>query len=73
MPGRPRRWINVYRRIQAAGKSLQVVGYSGLDEFKAVAPYLKCQGLWFWPIGRFSREEAEEFICWSRRWAAGKA
>ena len=71
--GPAERWIDVYRRIQAAGKSLQVVGYSGLDEFKAVAPHLKCQGLWFWPIGRYSREEAEEFIAWSRRWAAGKA
>jgi hypothetical protein len=71
--GPAERWIDVYRRIQAAGKSLQVVGYSGLDEFKAVAPHLKCQGLWFWPIGRFPRDEAEEFIRWSRRWAAGKA
>jgi hypothetical protein len=71
--GPAERWIDVYRRIQAAGKALQVVGYSGLEEFKAVAPHLKCQGLWFWPIGRFSREEAEEFIDWSRRWAAGAA
>ena len=31
------RWIDVYRRIQDAGKCLQVVGYCGLDEFKALA------------------------------------
>ena len=33
------RWLDVYRRIQDAGKGLQIVGYGGLDEFRAVAPY----------------------------------
>jgi hypothetical protein len=65
------RWIEVYQRIQAAGKCLQIVGYSGLDEFKAVAPYLKCQGVWFWPLGQFRQDEAEKFIRWSQRWGAG--
>ena len=66
------RWIDVYRRIQDAGKCLQVVGYCGLDEFKALAPHLKPQGLGFWPIGVFPRAEAEEFIAWTAGWAAGK-
>ncbi len=59
------RWIDVYRRIQAAGKCLQIVGYHGLDEFREVAPYLKPEGLWFWPIGKFRQSEAEEFVRWA--------
>jgi len=70
--GPAERWIDVYRRIQDAGKCLQVVGYSGLEEFKALTPHLKPQGVWFWPIGVYSRAEAEEFIAWTARWAAGK-
>jgi len=66
------RWIDLYRRIQDAGKCLQIVGYHGLDEFRAVAPYLKPQGLWFWPIGSFRQAEAEEFLRWMTDWAAGK-
>ena len=70
--GPAERWIDVYRRIQAAGKSLQIVGYYGLEEFKAVTPYLQCQGLWFWPMGSFKQPEAEDFIRWAARWAAGQ-
>ena len=65
------RWIDVYRRVQQAGKCLQIVGYYGLDEFREVAPYLKPQGLWFWPIGSFPRSDAEEFLRWTTGWAAG--
>lgn len=65
------RWLDVYRRIQDAGKGLQIVGYGGLDEFRAVAPYLTPQGVWFWPIGRFHRGEAEAFLRWTSDWAAG--
>lgn len=65
------RWVDVYRRIQNAGKCLQIVGYYGLDEFREVAPYLKPQGVWFWPIGSFRRADAEEFLRWATEWAAG--
>lgn len=61
------RWLDVYRRIQDAGKCLQIVGYYGLEEFRAVAPYLDPRGLWFWPIGSFLRPEAEAFIRWTAR------
>lgn len=70
--GPAQRWIDVYRRIQDAGKCLQVVGYCDLDEFKAIAPHLKPQGVWFWPMGIYPRAEAEDFITWTERWAAGK-
>ncbi|MGI6416415.1 MAG: hypothetical protein ACOX1P_12160 [Thermoguttaceae bacterium] len=63
------RWLDVYRRIQDAGKGLQIVGYGGLEELRAVAPYLKPQGVWFWPIGRFCRTEAEAFLRWTSDWA----
>jgi hypothetical protein len=71
--GPAERWIDVYRRVQDAGKQLQVTGYYGLDEFKALAPHLDPRRVWFWPIGEFPRAEAEEFIAWTERWAAGKA
>lgn len=61
------RWIDVYRRIQDAGKCLQIVGYDGLDEFQAIAPHLQPQGLWFWPIGSFRQTEAEEFLRWTTK------
>ncbi|MHB8902698.1 MAG: hypothetical protein ACYC6Y_28395 [Thermoguttaceae bacterium] len=66
--GPAQRWIDVYRRIQDAGKCLQIVGYCGLDEFREVAPFLKPQGLWFWPIGSFRRADAEEFVRWTGDW-----
>ncbi len=66
------RWIDVYRRIQEAGKCLQIVGYYGLDEFRAVAPHLRPEGLWFWPIGTFPQPEAEEFVRWTKDWTVGK-
>ncbi|NLS93994.1 MAG: hypothetical protein GXX96_17685 [Planctomycetaceae bacterium] len=62
------RWIDVYRKIQNAGKSLQIVGYSGLDEFRQVAPHLTPAGLWLWPIGTYQQAEAEEFVRWVEEW-----
>ncbi len=66
------RWIDVYRRIQAAGKGIQLQA-QGLDDARTVAEHLKPEGVWFTPGGSYDRAEAEAFLDWTARWAAGKA
>jgi hypothetical protein len=66
------RWIDVYKKIQAAGKAVQLVS-DNLDDARAAAEALHPEGIWFCPDGRYSRSQAEDFIAWSARWAAGKA
>ena len=65
------RWLEVYRRAQAAGKCLQLV-CENIDDAKAVAEHLKPEGVWFCPGGGYDREEAEAFLGWADRWAAGR-
>jgi hypothetical protein len=65
------RWIDLYRRVQAAGKGIQLV-CEGIDDAKAVAEHLRPEGVWFCPGGAYSREEAEAFLQWAGRWAAGR-
>ncbi|KPL00410.1 MAG: hypothetical protein AMK75_05335, partial [Planctomycetes bacterium SM23_65] len=65
------RWIEVYQRAQAAGKCLQIP-CEGIRDAKAVAEHLRPEGVWFCPGGGHSREEAEAFLHWTARWAAGK-
>jgi len=69
--GPARKWIDVYKRIQAAGKCVQLLA-DDLDDAKAVAKHLRPEGVWFTPSGSYSREVAEDFIAWTARWAAGK-
>ncbi len=64
-------WIDVYRRTQAAGKCLQLV-VDNLDDARAVAEHLRPEGVWFCPGGAYNRDEAEAFVAWAGRWAAGK-
>jgi len=66
------RWIDVYKRIQAAGKAIQLLA-EDLSDAKAVARHLKPEGVWFCPGGIYSRAEAQAFIRWVARWAAHKA
>jgi hypothetical protein len=66
------RWVEVYRRVQAAGKALQLLA-EDLDDAKAVAEHLRPEGVWFCPHGGYSRAEADAFIRWAERWAARKA
>jgi len=66
------RWIDVYKRIQAAGKGVQLL-CEDLADARAVAEHLKPEGVWFNPGGSYPRAEAEAFIDWAARWAAGKA
>jgi hypothetical protein len=55
------RWVDIYRRIQSAGKALQLV-CDDLADARAVAAHLRPEGLWFCPQGRYTLSEAEAFI-----------
>jgi len=67
--GPGRKWIDVYRRVQAAGKSLQLA-VDDIADAKAIAEHLRPDGVWFCPGGGYRRDEAEAFIRWADRWAA---
>ncbi len=69
------RWIDVYRRAQAAGKCLQLI-CEDLDDALAVAEHLRPEGVWFVPGGQYDRDVAAAFIRRVASWAArggGKA
>jgi len=70
--GRAADWIDVYKRIQARGKGIQLMA-SDIADAKAVAEHLRPEGVWFSVGGSYCREEAEAFLKWTERWAAGKA
>lgn len=63
------KWIDVYKRIQAAGKGLQLIAES-LDDARATASHLRPEGVWLFVEGEVGRDEAEAFIRWAERWAA---
>jgi hypothetical protein len=69
--GPARKWIDVYRRAQAAGKCLQIL-CENADDARALAEHLRPEGVWFCVGGSYRRDEAEAFVDWSARWAAGK-
>jgi hypothetical protein len=60
------RWLDVYRKCQAAGKSIQL-GVS-LDELEIVIGNLKPEGVWLGVDGIRGREEAETVITRVSRW-----
>jgi hypothetical protein len=64
------RWTDVYRRIQAAGKALQLIAADPADA-RTAAEGLRPEGVWFCIGGTHSLSEAEDFIAWTARWAAG--
>lgn len=66
------RWTDVYRRIQQAGKCMQVV-CTDVADAKAVAEHLRPEGVWFTVGGGYSREEVRAFLAWTERWAAANA
>lgn len=70
--GPARRWIDVYRRVQAAGKGIQILA-DDIADARAVAEHIRPEGAWFCVGGQCSRTEAEAFLKWVERWAAGKA
>jgi hypothetical protein len=65
-------WLEVYRSIQSRGRAIQLISDS-LDDARAAAEALRPEGVWFTPQGVYSRADAEAFIAWTQRWAAGKA
>jgi hypothetical protein len=69
--GPGRKWIKVQQRAQAAGKCIQLL-CDDLDDAKALAQDLRPEGVWFCPGGCYPREQAEGFLDWAARWAAGK-
>jgi hypothetical protein len=69
--GPGRKWIKVQQRAQAAGKCIQLL-CEDLDDAKALAADLRPEGVWFCPGGSYPRKQAQEFLDWTARWAAGK-
>jgi hypothetical protein len=65
------RWTHVYRRIQAAGKSLQLAA-EDLDDALDVARALRPEGVWFLVAGAYPRDTALAFLHTIERWTAGK-
>ena len=65
------RWIDLYQKTQAAGKCIQVL-YTDMNDAKILAEHIKPEGVWFTLGGLYTREEAEDFLKWAERWAAGK-
>ncbi|TVR54851.1 MAG: hypothetical protein EA426_16535 [Spirochaetaceae bacterium] len=62
------RWIPVYRKIQNAGKSMQIVSIT-LDELPRVFETLRPEGVWFSHIdGIEDRETAERVVKRIRNW-----
>jgi len=68
--GPARRWIDVYQKIQSAGKGIQLIA-EDVHDAQAVAEHLGPEGVWFCPGGAYARADAEDFIAWTSRWAAG--
>jgi hypothetical protein len=69
--GQASHWIEVYQKIQVAGKSMQVIA-KGFEDARTVAEQLKPDGVWLTIDGPFTPEEANEVLTWAERWAAGK-
>ena len=69
--GRAADWIDVYRRVQAAGKGIEVLAVD-LHDARTVLEHLNPEGLWLYVGGGYSRDEAESFLADLRRWAAGR-
>ena len=65
------RWIDVYKRIQAAGKCIQLIT-EDLTDAMNVAQYLDPRGVWFCPQGMYSSEEAAAFIQQVENWSTNK-
>jgi len=64
-------WIDVYKRIQAAGKCMQLIAEDWNDA-KACLEHLKPQGVWLCIYGgNYSLEEANGILKSIERWTAG--
>ncbi|KPK85362.1 MAG: hypothetical protein AMJ81_03725 [Phycisphaerae bacterium SM23_33] len=69
--GRAADWINVYRRVQAAGKGIEVIA-ADMDDARAVMENVRPEGAWLSVGGSYSRDQAAAVLHEVRRWAEGK-
>lgn len=63
-------WIDVYKRIQAAGKGVQIFA-EDLAEAKLLAEHLRPEGVWLCMGSQVQPDEADAILKWAQRWAAG--
>jgi len=64
-------WIEVYQRIQAAGKGIEVSA-KDMDDARAVMDHLRPEGVWLHIGGRYTPDEADAVLAEVTRWAEGK-
>ncbi len=64
-------WIDLYRRVQSAGKGVEVAAIDA-DDARAVMEGIAPEGAWLAVGGSYSMDEAESFLAEAERWAAGK-
>jgi hypothetical protein len=64
------RWIDVYRRVQQAGKCIQLLAEDA-DDALTVAEHLRPEGVWLCVGGSYNPDEAEQILRRIERWAAG--
>jgi len=69
--GRAGDWIDVYRRVQDAGKGVEVQAID-LDDARAIMDHLKPEGVWLCVGGSYTMDEAQAILAEVERWAAGK-
>jgi hypothetical protein len=63
------KWIDVYKRIQSAGKGMQIVCVDMEDALK-VAEHLKPQGCFFQVGGNYTEDQANAFLDRMKKWTA---
>ena len=64
-------WVDVYKRIQAGGKALQLI-CDNFDQALAMTEHLKPEGVWFYVIDSHSPQEFDAFVGRIEAWTAGK-
>ena len=69
--GPARNWIDVYKRIQAAGKCMEI-HIADNDDVKAIMENIRPNGVWMLMPRAMRRDEADSLIRDMERWAAGK-
>ena len=67
--GPARKWMDVYKKAQAAGKCLQI-NCENLADAEAFIPELKPGGVWFIVGGAYTLDEAKGFVKKLEKWAA---
>lgn len=65
------KWIDVYKRIQSAGKSMEIA-CTDIADALAIAEHLKPGGCFFNVGGTYTEEEVNRFLDRMERWSAGK-